>query len=325
MPRGRYPIKSIPSDLLEKIFRMSKDLHDTGLDEKEIIKAVFEKYRFRLNRSTLYRWTKGMNNPLSNMNHFSLRPSPELSYVIGVFLGDGSIRKKPRDYKRILRLTVNDLEFAENFSSKLAKLLGKARSYAVTRHQDISRGGATRYSVEASCKPLHEFLKQDTEKILGYVNPHVSDFMTGLFDSDGFTSICASKKFSVGAGLASTDTELLNFVKENLRVRFDIRSSIATSMKRGERVKIWGTEYTANKDVKILSINGTKGTERFSRLIGFSFSRKQRKILDAIDAKKNFRNMEAIETWKRSYQKQGREWVARSEKVDSGGSPGASF
>ena len=50
-------------------------------------------------------------------------PSKELAYVIGVMLGDGSLKRHSRDYD--IKLNTIDIEFAETFSNMLAKLLNR--------------------------------------------------------------------------------------------------------------------------------------------------------------------------------------------------------
>jgi len=72
-------------------------------------------------KSTLHYWRRGIYRPPSARWH--PEPSKELAYVIGVMLGDGSLKRHSRDYD--IKLNTIDIEFAETFSNMLAKLLNR--------------------------------------------------------------------------------------------------------------------------------------------------------------------------------------------------------
>ncbi len=239
-------------------------------------------------------------------------------------MGDGSIHRRFKWYKYSIKLKVKDKDFAETFAKTLTKLLDKKFVYPVMKENAFTRGNRIRFSVDVGSKMLFEFLSQSTNKLLSYIEPYVSEFLRGLFDSDGFTAISAQKKFDVGVGLVSTDKRLLNFVKSLLMKNFEIHSHISQSIEKGRKVKIWGKYYVANKNVFSLTTSGIKNAEKFYNQIGFSLERKQCKLVEATILKQMLSDESAINFWKENYVKKGREWV-ELEKVDSGGSPESSY
>lgn len=86
-------------------------------------------------------------------------------------------------------------------------------------------------------------------------------------------------------------------------------------MKPNER----GKNYTANKDVFVLTVNKIDDVKTFVSKIGFSLERKQGKLKYALFLKENFNEANAAEKWKELYIKNGREWIKK--EVDSGSSP----
>lgn len=56
----------------------------------------------------------GIVNHRRRYNHPDLSPSPELSYLIGVYVGDGSISKSGCDYT--IALSAKDVEFVAKFT-----------------------------------------------------------------------------------------------------------------------------------------------------------------------------------------------------------------
>jgi len=311
--------KCLPLDLRIKIYKISRKLKFEGLTYKEISDILSIEFGIKIPRDTTYRWVKYRNKPDGTFNKFISKPSQELSYVIGVFLGDGCLRTQADNYEYAIRLKVKDKEFAEEFSRALAKILNKGKPYSVGKENDFTRGNRIRYRAQASSKLLSNFLSKPLGNLLFYVNPFYVEFLRGLFDSDGFTAISAKEKFNVGIGLVGTDLKILKFVRQILKENFEITCNISPTIKPDRKVIIWGKVYTAKKTVYSLMINKFEDVIKFYKNVGFSIKRKQEKIKDAIDLKQKFASEEAVKKWRQIYTKSEREWVKINP--DSGDSP----
>ncbi len=312
--------RKIPLKIRLLIYDYATELHLSGLNTIQIKKSIFKNFGVSVRTNTIYRWTSGRNKPFGLIRIFREEPSKELSYIIGVYLGDGNIKSKIINYQYIFSVKVKDKDFANAVSISLAKLLQKNKPYALLKFNDKTRGNRQRYEVQVGNRMLHEFLSSPLEKLLIFASKFPAEFLRGLFDSDGFTSISAKKDFTVGVGLVGTDIVLLEFVQFILNRTFKIKSGISKSVHKGSSVIIWGKKYVANKDVFSLNIDKFSDVKKFISDIGFSIKRKQEKMLDAIFMKDNFSKKYTAEIWRKSYVKIGREWV-KIREVDSGGSP----
>lgn len=311
-------IRKIPIRIKFELYLKAVQLYNEGVNTSEIKKCLLTQFGIDVRINTIYRWVTSRNRPDGLVKPFVTEPSRELSYLIGVLLGDGCTTLGS-NYKYIFKLKVKDLDFAEEFSRNISKLLNRDKSYPIRREKDATRGNRTRFAVDVSNRFLYEFLESPVEKLLIYASFYPEYFLRGLFDSDGFTAISAKSSFNVSMGLASAEEPILIFVKNLLEDKFQISSTISKSMSKGESVTIWGKNYTANKDVFSLTLNKTGDVRTFVSRIGFSLERKQGKLEYALSLKDNFNKIDAAEKWKETYVKNGREWVRK--EVDSGDSP----
>jgi len=319
----RVTQKILPLDVRLKIYERAKGMRRQGFTYKKISNTLSKRYHIKIPKDTIYHWISDRNRPDGVFNKFIPKPSPELSYVIGVFLGDGYLKIEPKNYRYVIRLKVKDKEFAEEFSRTLAKILHKDKPYLIWKENDYTRGNRSRYTALAGSKLLFNFLSKPLDGLLFYVKPFYAEFLRGLFDSDGFTAISATKNFNVKLGLVNTDLRLLKYVKKILEYKFNIHSSIISTKQKGKIKIIWNKSYIAKKEVYCLTIHKFSDVIKFIGKIKFSIKRKQEKMLDAIFIKQNFNSQEAVIRWKEFYTKVGREWVKIN--MNSGDSPEFSF
>lgn len=85
-------------------------------------------------RMTLRRWLKGTTSPTTAMNKFQPLPSPELSFFMGAWVGDGWADEN--DGGRRLRLKVRSRSFAEEFARCGSVILEKKEPYRVWTTRD---------------------------------------------------------------------------------------------------------------------------------------------------------------------------------------------
>ncbi len=171
----------LPLETRIQLYNEVRRLRKQGLIYKEIIERLYEKYKIRLFASNICCWINGKHNPLGKVNKFINRPSPELSYIIGVICGDGYKCLSGRSY--FLKLAVNDKEFVEEFSKCLAKVLGKDKPYKLYWSENLKQWVVEGYSIL-----LYKFLKEKSfEELKTYIEYNkdcVSSFLRALFDGE---------------------------------------------------------------------------------------------------------------------------------------------
>jgi len=249
-------------------------LRRRGLSYAEIAKRL-EAKGVKVSRVTVMRWCKGLHNPLNRMNAVRLDPSPELAYVIGVIFGDGSVSFKRKGYKYRIRLKVVDKEFAEEFKRCL-EALGLKPSIRLER----DRTRCDRWCVEANSKILYEFLSQPKKKLFEIARLFPTEFLKGFFDSEGcvYWNEC-KKKLLITAG--NYDLELLQFVQK-LLASLSIHSKIYLQAYKGKSIRIRNEYYEYKQDFYRLDIYRRSAVTEFAKNVGFTISRKAKKLKDKL-------------------------------------------
>ncbi|ASJ09041.1 DNA endonuclease [Thermococcus siculi] len=291
---------------LKEIMDYARTLRSEGFSYSAISSRIAETYNVSVSRPTVSRWCKGTHNPFNKINDVDLSPSPALSYVIGVYLGDGSIHNKGNGKYRI-KLKVVDREFSEAFYSALQKL-GLHPVFGF--ENDSTRVG--RFYVEGSSKALYEFLKNPLESLFRMAELYPAEFLRGFFDSEGFPVVSAGKRFRVHVEAVNSNLKLLEFSKSLLETKFGITSAVFKMYSKGQRVIIRGQEYASNVDMFGLRITKLRDVERFHKEIGFTAERKTQKLQYALSLLECCPS-DATRLWKERYIKVGREYRERGK------------
>ena len=291
------------------------NLKKEGFGYKRIIKKIKEEQAIRLSLSTLSYWFNHEVKLLGGQNYFEPIQSLELSYVLGVMFGDGSIifNKKRKEY--VLRLEAIDKDFVEKFSLDCASILGKESSFAVCYNKPRRNHSAT-YSVQVRSKQLYYFvkeLKNDFEKVKKFVENYSAEFIQGLADSEGCPSISANVDFRCNIVVAySTNYILLSYVKKLLE-KFEIVSNLRLFKLKGAGDSVMqGRLIIRTMDLYSLSINRDFSVKKFSDLINFSILRKYQKLNFGVWIVNNFVPTLRLKVWNQKYKKIGRLWVRQS-------------
>ncbi|WP_237702872.1 hypothetical protein [Thermococcus barophilus] len=87
-------LKELSPTELQILIEFVISLRKEGVSYKKIVSKVSEEFDVKVSKATVIRWYKGYSNPFNKIKRINLKPSPELSYIIGVYLGDGSIHRK---------------------------------------------------------------------------------------------------------------------------------------------------------------------------------------------------------------------------------------
>jgi intein-encoded DNA endonuclease-like protein len=195
-------------------------------------------------------------------------PNKELTYTIGVLNGDGSIVKDHKYHYDIV-LSAKDIEFAEEFSSILARLLNK--KYTSPYWSNLDNQWRITYKSMAfwtwykgqTLDTLKHYIEHD-EKTVAY-------FLRGLYDSEGYNYRCRQ------ISLSNNSEKLLCYVQYLLMRYFDIIATGPYLCKKAGSVSVKknGEEIKSNHDIYCIAINRRQHIQRFLSEIGFSIREKQ--------------------------------------------------
>ncbi len=183
--RGRH---HRPLKLRIKLYKKVLELRKQGLRYKKIRSRVEEIYGIRLSLAMISYWCRRIHSPLGGMRIptvDSLKPSPELAYVIDVVAGDGSAcrTRKIENNEYRIKAMVKDREFAEEF----AKCLGSVLNRDPPKPTPAKKG---LLEVRVVSRALYELLRKpiDIKRIRRFVECSedcVRNFLRGFFDSEG--------------------------------------------------------------------------------------------------------------------------------------------
>lgn len=259
---------------------------------KKIRKKVREELGIWIPAITIYHWITRRYKP----NITPLRLCPELGYIIGALMSDGTWRGS-------VELKVKDEGFAEEFAYALKIVTGK--EYKVKRRKNC-------YIVELGGSPLRYIVKSGLWKLIAWT--YSREFLQGLYDGDGGVGVAIISKpeFRVIITLTNSDLELLEFTKKLLLKKYGIHSYMKLQHKEGEIDVIQGREYILKKDCWVLIIDRQEDVIEFYELIGFRIQRRQTKLRDAIEILRKYKsNKERIEAWLRKYTKVKNKWIPK--------------
>jgi intein-encoded DNA endonuclease-like protein len=245
-----------PLSLRVRANERAKELRADGLSYSKIVETLQREIGFKASKGQLSDWLRGIHSPLGSANHFSPNPVPELAYVIGVELGDGSLNRK--GYNRRIRLSAIDLEFVMEFDRCLAAVL------ETRRHKpwfDKKRGD---FSIEARSVLLYEFLKRDWRALKPWIQ-HCSDcvaaFVRGFFDSED----SISKKGQLRC--YNTDRPLLRYVKHLMTSFLQIQvTGPYRGVRAGSIINHRGRTYVRKSDCYSIHVRAASLNDFYQRV-----------------------------------------------------------
>jgi len=256
--------RTTPLALRIELYEGAKELRKKGLTYSEIAEALKKQHSVAPSKGQLSEWFRGIHLPFGSANRFSAEPTPELAYVIGVNLGDGSFNRK--GCNRRIRLQSVDLDFALEFDRCLSKVLGNGRHkpWFDTKRREIH--------IEASSVLLHCFLDQPWERLKPWIchcKACTSKFLRGFFDSE----CCVSKIGSITC--FNADFGLLDYVRHLLLSSFKIESTgPRVKTQAGTTISNRGRSYVRRQSCHYIYIR-THSLGAFYRNIGLTIYRKR--------------------------------------------------
>jgi len=239
-------VKDLPKEERERLMELAITLKkEKGWGYKRIARFL------GVSDGTVRCWLKkGVPRDL-RFNKVNNESSKELSYVIGVYYGDG-YRKIGRQskYKKspqyMIGLQSIDKEFVEEFSRAVSKVLGRDRPYSVFQAGKTVSGNIVWRTVAYS-KYLYKFLdSSNIEKHMEVIEEYPYDFLRGFFDSEGSVYVGVSRPSPHGGRgghiyiklLASnTDPQVISLVSNTLETKLGIQPHLYLHLDRGPNYK----------------------------------------------------------------------------------------
>jgi intein-encoded DNA endonuclease-like protein len=258
----RAGVKLRPTTEREKLYHLVLELRKEGLSYNQIIRKIQTDHGVTLRKSHLSDWVGGRHRPFGYVRAFDSTPSPELGYVIGVSLGDGSTSVS-KNYNYKIKLRVIDKEFAEEFSRCLGVILG--RNPPRVKWQEKTHSWHT----ELSSMLLWNFLRQpltELARIVRYNKACTASFLRGFFDSEAGIS---GRTLRVSNG----DKDLLSLVCDLLESTRIETTGIHVTKKAGGLVLIKGKYYRQNLDQMYVYVR-KRSLGAFRESVGFTIRRK---------------------------------------------------
>ena len=291
----------LPISLLNRIdlYEMEAALRREGLTNHQIGESL------GVSRDLVGYWLRGNRPKRVSKYEPDLRPSKDLAYVAGFYLGDG---KDAGDEHKV-RFGLADPEQLEYVGGLVAGLLGRAP-------KPLGMEGGF-YVVQYDSVVLSEFLNHDIEWVVEYLKDFVSDFIRGFFDAEGYAScrvdLVAGRVPRMIVGAANTNLDYLDCVRRLLALR-GIRPGLHRTNKAGQKMTIRGQTWIRKHDVYHLQISKNDEIMRFRKVIGFRNPTKADKLASLV-------RMIPMEPKERfvwfiaRYARQGRRWLRKRKEA----------
>jgi len=270
-----------------------------------IARELSAEYGLRVCPMTVSHWINGNRKP-AIMNIFRDEASPQLSYIIGAALGDGCSLEK----SGCVKLEVTDKDFAQVFNSSMARLFNREVSNKIfVRRFEGDR--LPLFVVKHNSKQLTNLLRLPMKKLLDLAFAFPREFLRGFFDAEGHVDVSATDYFSVIAGVENLNKLLLLRIKKILLAAFGINSSVSLKRRSGTVKTIRAKSFRMRKSSFTLRICRLRDLQEFRQRIGFSISRKNEKLSDALLTSERYGRNERSTQWRQEYIKIRGEWIRR--------------
>ena len=258
-------------------------LRRAGLGYRRISKVLEAKYGISMNPGAICNWVRGRHNPLRRCNN--IVEGPELAYVIGGWLGDGTLARERNNYKCYVKLSVKDYDFAEEWGRCLAKASGRLKPYVPRWENALGR-----WVVKGSNILLYNLLKRARENpriLLPYLEKYPAEACRGFFDAEGSVW---RKRYQVR--VHNTDPRVIELCKQLLE-----KIGIYCSVHKRRQSELFkcpktGKRYHRNSEAVLdLAIYGRENILRFAEKVGFTIARKRLELTRLIMRYKGLNNL----------------------------------
>lgn len=258
-----------PSKGREDIYQQVLDLHATNRwGARNIARTLVVPLR------TVSRWIAGSPIKSHYGGNFTpkvipnLHPSPELAYLLGATLGDGTVGycRANRAWRITLRAT--DLEFVQEYARCLTHILGP--EYSLMKKTRDNPRWKPIWRVDAQSRLFAKYLRQPLDAFRPLLQAYPEPFLRGLFDSEGsaYKRTWEGRPYW-GIAFVNTQIDLIDLVDETLK-GLDILGhryiNYRKSVPHLKKLYMWVCQTRDN-------------LRRFRDRVGFTISRKQEVLI----------------------------------------------
>lgn len=291
-------LHKLPLDKRIRLYRDAFALHREGLGIRKIERRFRSTYGYSVAAANISKWIYHGARPDSRAHNPNLSPSPQLSYFIGAYKGDGFEYCNTK--RRIFRVgfRVKDKDFARHASSAVGFVL---RRNPIPLWTAKGYGGPNDvfHVFTADSWILRSFLRQRLESLLAVAMKFPREFLRGIFDAEGFVSISRCRnRMQIHVGIGMSSPRIIKVVRRVLLAEFGIastgpyRTKAKARMMQGHLARFKRTTYA-------IRISALAELEKFARLVGFSIRRKNRRLEDALKLRRATDARTALIIWDR--------------------------
>jgi len=270
----------------------------------QLCKELEESGYFLPSLGTIRRWAAGATSPFSGKRIFDGRPSGELSFFLGAWIGDGWADENDGGKRMLLK--VRSYDFAKEFADCAARILHKTDSYWVRKVHD-KRGRW--YLVKVTSFQLYEFLNRPLEFLLQAVESFPNEFLRGVFTAEGNPVLSIQQRrgprLEVGLTVSNSDYELMQLLNRLLTNSALHPGAIRLNTRAGTRTNLG----IATNDVWVMNLSRLDEVDAFARTIGFADAVKQDKLEDAIRLIRDIGHRAAAAQWTERYRMVNGIWI----------------
>jgi intein-encoded DNA endonuclease-like protein len=254
-------------------------------------------------RETIGHWALRDTSPFTGKNLFVARPSEELSFFLGAWLGVGWADEN--DGGKRMRLKVRSESFANEFTYCASVILSKSSPYHAWTTSDE---GGLWYNAKVTSFALYEFVNHSLDQLKGFILPYPRGFLRGFFTAEGCPSVNVLKKsgprLNVGVVVSNSDISLMKFCRDLLATLGFHPGKIRLNAAKGKKTNI----SIASMNSWLLTMSRLKEVRTFVDTIGFADTEKQQKVTQALRLIEELGVVDAGERWLQLYKKTGKRW-----------------
>ncbi len=249
---------------------------------------------------------------MTSVNRLEEKPSEELSFFLGAWLGDGW-RDGSDGGKRLL-LKVRSRQFAEEFARSATAILRTSSPYVARKVEEET---GTWYQVKVTSVLLFKFVNRPLSEIVPCVEPRPCGFLRGFFTAEGNQSVSIGssrgrRALQLTLCVSNTEIEYMRCAMSLVKQLGYHPSKITRGGRPGLERKIGSWSLITETTEWQFRLARLREIESFLAYVGFADPVKQSKTRTALNLVKELGAASAAMEWTRLYDKIGRKWARRT-------------
>jgi len=289
-------LHKVPFEKRMKLYHEALDLHKMGLGIHKIERELRTRHGYSVAAANISKWIYHGARPDARANIPNLNPSPQLSYFIGAFKGDGFDYYNAKKQIYRVGLRVKDKDFLRRVSRTIAYVVGRSPSKLWTAK---GAGGADdvfhTFTVESWS--LRRFLRGNLSGLLAVALKFPRDFLRGIFDAEGYVTVTRDRKrLRVHLGIEMSNKMIVKTIQRILARDFGIRAT-GPYRKKGRPTMLHGHFAMFKRDTYSIHISSQEAVGDFAKNVGFAMKRKRDTLKEALSLLRAGDSKEALRIW----------------------------